>query len=208
MDFPDTLAEPLEVAPSAFDVAQMNFILTGLVVPRAIGWISTVSAAGVPNLAPYSFFTVASTSPPHLLFSSADAAKDSVVNARETGQFVANIADEDLVEELVASSAAVAPGVDEFQYAGLAAAASARVKPPRVARARAHLECEVRQFVEVGTSTLVIGEVVHIHVDPAIWAGGRVRADLLAPVARLGGSAYARLGEVFNRAMPAVNERG
>ncbi|MCX7326485.1 MAG: flavin reductase family protein [Hyphomicrobiales bacterium] len=208
MDFPDTLAAPLEVPPSAFDTAQMNFLLTGLVIPRVIGWISTISAAGVPNLAPYSFFTVASTEPPHLLYSAASATKDSVVNARETGQFVANIADQALVDALVASSAAVAPSVDEFQYAGLRSAPSARVRPPRVAMAKAHLECEVRQFVSVGSSTLVIGEIVHIHVDPAIWAGGRVQPNLLNPVARLGGSSYATLADVFSRPGPTINERG
>ena len=208
MEFPDTLTAPLEVPPSAFDTAQMNFLLTGLVIPRVIGWISTISSSGIPNLAPYSFFTVGSTEPPHLLFSSASATKDSVVNARETGQFVANIADQALIDTLVASSAAVAPFVNEFQYAGLLSAPSAKVKPPRVARAKAHLECEVRQFVNVGSSTLVIGEIVHIHVDPSIWAGGRVQPHLLNPVARLGGSNYAILGEVYSRTTPNINERG
>lgn len=208
MQFPEILDAPLEADPSVFDVTQMNFLLTGLVIPRVVGWISTISAEGVPNLAPYSFFTVASTSPPHLLFSSASASKDSVVNARETGQFIANIADQALVDVLVQTSAEVAPAVDEFGWAGVAAAPAAKVRPPRVARAKAHLECEVRQIVPVGTSTLVIGEVVHLHVDPSIWAEGRVQPRLLDPVARLGGSWYGSLGEVFSRPSPTIRERG
>lgn len=204
---PDLLTEPLEVDPSVFDATEMNFLLTGLVLPRAIGWISTISRDGVPNLAPYSFFTVASTAPPHLLFSSASETKDSVVNARDTGVFVANIADQSLVDRLVMSSAAVAPAVDEFSFAGLEAAPSVKVAAPRVARAKAHLECEVRQIVPVGTSTLVIGEVVHLHIDASIWDGGRVQPQLLNPVARLGGSNYATLGEIFSRPAPTINER-
>lgn len=205
---PDTLTEPMERAASTFSEAEMAFLLTGLVIPRVVGWISTLSATGVPNLAPYSFFTVASTDPPHLLFSCAQPTKDSVVNARATGQFVVNIADQALVDQLVRTGAAVASSTDEFRYAGLATAPSVRVRPLRVAAAKAHLECEVRQIVPVGTSQLVIGEIVHVHVDPSIWANGRVQAAQLNPVARLGGSQYAALGEIFNRAIPAVNDRG
>src|SRR5215470_13659139 len=116
---PETLTEPLEADPSTFDAAAMSFLLTSLIVPRAIGWISTISASGVANLAPFSYFTVASSQPPHLLFSSASAIKDSLVNARETGEFVANIADLSLLDGVVGSSAAVAPNVDEFHFTGL-----------------------------------------------------------------------------------------
>jgi flavin reductase (DIM6/NTAB) family NADH-FMN oxidoreductase RutF len=87
-------------------------------------------------------------------------------------------------------------------------APSVKVKPPRVKRAKAHFECVVRQIVPVGSSTVVFGEVVHIHIDPSVWSAGRVRPELLKPVARLGGSNYATLGEVFSRPAPAINERG
>ena len=205
---PDSLVQPMEVEPAVFDRAEMNHIMTGLVVPRPIGWISTVSRDGVANLSPFSFFTVASSFPPHVLYSSASETKDSAVNARETGEFVVNIADRSLIDALVGSSALVAPAVDEFELVGLERAPSMKVRPPRVARAKAHFECEVRQILPIGTSTVVIGEVVHIHIDPSIWANGRVQADLLDPVGRLGGSAYAGLGEIFNRRRPAVDERG
>lgn len=205
---PQTLTEPMEVDPSVYDAAEMNFLLTSLVVPRAIGWISSISEAGICNLAPFSFFTVASTDPPHLVFSVATKTKDSVVNAGGTGEFVANITDLSLLDEVVGSSAEVAPDRDEFELVGLEKMPSRRVKPPRVARAKAHFECEVRQLVSVGSSTLVIGQVVHMHINPGIWSDGRVRAELLNPVARLGGSMYATLGEMVSRKAPTISERG
>ncbi len=204
---PNTLTEPLEVDPAIFDVAEMNFLLTSLVVPRAIGWISTLSKEGIANLSPFSFFTVASSDPPHLLYSCSSETKDSVVNARQTGEFVANITDLALVDAVVGSSAAVRPETDEFALMDLEKMPSVRVKPPRVARAKAHFECQVRQIVPVGNSFIVIGQIVHMHVDPSVWSGGRVRAELLQPLARLGGSNYASLGEIFSRPAPTINER-
>jgi flavin reductase (DIM6/NTAB) family NADH-FMN oxidoreductase RutF len=205
---PDTLTEPLEADALSLNAPEMHFLLASLVLPRPIGWISTVSTSGIANLAPFSFFTVASANPPHLVFSSGSATKDTVINARETGEFVANIVDQTLVEEMVGSSAHVAPNVDEFELLKLEKTPSARVKAPRVKRAKAHFECAVRQFVPVGTATLVIGEVLHVHVDASVWSGGRVRAELLKPIARLGGSAYATLGDMFSRPAPTINERG
>ena len=204
---PEQLTEPLEVEPSNLDDHEMEYLLTGLIVPRAIGWISTISKEGIANLAPFSFFTVAASAPPHLVFSCATNTKDTLVNSRETGEFVANIADRSLIDFVVGTSAAVAASVDEFEYVGVDSVPSRRVKPPRVARAKAHLECEVRHILPVGNSFLVIGEVVHVHCDPSIWADGRVRPDLLQPVARLGGSYYASLGEIFRRPAPTINQR-
>jgi flavin reductase (DIM6/NTAB) family NADH-FMN oxidoreductase RutF len=205
---PETLTEPMEADPSIFDAAEINFLLTSLILPRPIGWISTVSASGIANLAPFSFFNVICAKPPYVMFSSGSDTKDSIVNVRQTGEFVANIVDLELVDQMVASSAAVAPDVDEFDFAGLEKALSVKVRAPRVKRAKAHFECVLRQVVPVGSSTAVFGEVVHIHIDPSIWAAGRVRAELLKPVARLGGSNYATLGEVFSRPTPTINQRG
>ncbi|NEI74550.1 flavin reductase family protein [Rhizobium lusitanum] len=198
----------MEIDPAIFDTAEMNFLLTSLVVPRAIGWISTISKEGIANLSPFSFFTVASTAPPHLLFSSASDTKDSVVNARETGEFVVNITDQSLLDVIVGSSAAVAPSVDEFELVGLERAPSVKVAAPRVARAKAHFECRLADIVTVGTSSLVIGEIIHLHCDPSIWSDGRVQPDLLRPLARLGGSKYASLGEIFSLPAPTIDERG
>jgi flavin reductase (DIM6/NTAB) family NADH-FMN oxidoreductase RutF len=205
---PAEMTEPLEVDPSLLDDHEMEYLLTGLIVPRAIGWISTISKDGIVNLAPFSFFTVAATEPPHLAISCGGSTKDTLVNSRETGEFVANIPDRSLIDFVVGSSAAVAPSVNEFELVGLESLPSKRVKPPRVALAKAHLECVVRQIVPVGTSFLIIGEIVHVHCEPSIWERGRVRPELLHPVARLGGSYYATLGEIFSRPAPTINERG
>jgi flavin reductase (DIM6/NTAB) family NADH-FMN oxidoreductase RutF len=204
---PEELDTHLEVDPKIWAPADINFVLTGLVVPRAIGWISTLSAAGVGNLSPFSFFTVAANDPPHVLFSVSPTTKDTLANARDTGEFVVNIAHRALVDQLVGSSAAVRPETDEFDLVALEKAPSRLVRPSRVAAARAHFECLTRQLVPVGRSVLVIGEIVHLHIAPDIWRGGRVRPELLDPVGRLAGSLYASLGEVFSRPMPTVNER-
>jgi flavin reductase (DIM6/NTAB) family NADH-FMN oxidoreductase RutF len=204
---PQDLDDHLEVDPKIWSPSDINFVLTGLVVPRAIGWISTVSAAGVGNLSPFSFFTVAANDPPHVLFSVSPTTKDTLANARETGEFVVNIASRPLMEQLVDSSAAVRPETDEFDLVGLERTPSKLVAPARVASARAHFECVSRQFVEVGKSMLVIGEIVHLHIAPEVWREGRVRPELLDPVGRLGGSLYTALGEIISRPMPAVDER-
>lgn len=204
---PQALQDHLEADPKIWAPADINFILTGLVVPRPIGWISTLSKDGVGNLSPFSFFTVAANEPPHVLFSISPTTKDTLENARETGEFVVNIASRPILDKLVASSAAVRPETDEFDLAGLDRAPSRRVKPFRVAAAKAHFECVTRQLVPVGRSMLVIGEIVHLHVAPEVWRDGRVRPELLEPVGRLGGSLYATLGELISIPMPAINER-
>lgn len=204
---PNDLNDDLEVDPKIWSPTDINFVLTGLVVPRPIGWISTLSKDGIGNLSPFSFFTVAANDPPHVLFSISPTTKDTLDNARDTGEFVVNIAHRAVLDQLVASSAAVRPETDEFDLTGLERAPSRLVKPPRVAAARAHFECLTRQLVPVGKSMLVIGEIVHLHIAPEIWRDGRVRPELLDPVGRLAGGLYATLGEILSRPMPAVNER-
>lgn len=204
---PQALLDHLEADPKIWEPADINFILTGLVVPRPIGWISTLSKDGVGNLSPFSFFTVAANDPPHVLFSISPTTKDTLANARETGEFVVNIASRPILDQLVASSAAVKPETDEFDLTGLERTPSRMVKPFRVAAAKAHFECVTRQLVPVGKSMLVIGEIVHLHVAPDVWRDGRVRPELLEPVGRLGGSLYTTLGELMSIPMPSVNER-
>lgn len=204
---PRELPDHLEVDPKIWESADINFVLTGLVVPRPIGWISTLSTDGIGNLSPFSFFTVAANDPPHVLFSISPTTKDTLANARDTGEFVVNIASRPILDQLVASSAAVKPETDEFDLAGLDRAPSKIVKPFRVAAAKAHFECLTRQLVPVGKSMLVIGEIVHLHIAPEVWRDGRVRPELLEPIGRLGGSLYSTIGDMMSIAMPAVNER-
>ncbi len=179
-------------------------LLTSLVVPRPIGWISTRSAAGRANLAPYSFFAALSGTPPLVgvsIGTRGGAPKDTLRNARETGAFCVNVVSEELLEAMSVTSAEVGPEVDEFALAGLRKADGTVVDVPRVAEAPAVLECALEKEVSLDPSsnTLLIGRVRAVHLSPALevdpehWA---VDPRSLRPVGRLGGDAYTLLGEV------------
>ncbi len=177
--------------------------MKALVVPRPIGWISSLNANGTPNLAPYSFFNLVA-SPPHIVAFSSGRRKDSQSNIEETGEFVCNLATEDLRHAVNDSAAHVGPDVDEFELAGLEPAPSTLVKPPRVAAAKVHLECVYLQTVPLrgqdGADTvwsLVLGEVVGVHIDDAFIKDGIVQTGAMAPLARLGYLDYGVLGDVF-----------
>ena len=163
-----------------------------LVAPRPIGWVSTVSAAGIPNLAPYSFFNAVGDSPPMIAFSSSGR-KDSLVNAEATGEFVWNMATRALAEAMNASSASVSPETDEFGLAALETAPSRLVTPPRVAASPAALECRLLQIVRLydldGQETsnrLVIGQVVGVHIDRAYLRDGLFDTGAAHPIMRAG----------------------
>jgi len=178
-----------------------------LIVPRPIGWISTVSMAGVLNLAPYSFFNGVSTDPHIVMFASAGR-KDSQRNAEETGQFVCNLASWDQREAMNTSSATVGPEIDEFALAGLETEPSRLVKPPRVKGAPAHFECVWLQTVPLSardgrhTYDLVLGEVIGIHIDDRFVADGMVDTAAMKPIARLGYHDYSVVDEVFTLKRP------
>lgn len=199
---PPILDRPLELDPGDWPSRQVYFLMTGLVVPRPIAWVSTVDADGVRNVAPHSYFNVVAHDPPHVVFSSSGE-KDTLRNVRATGEFVVNIVTMDVVEVMNFTSTDFPGDEDEFDWAGLEAVPSARVTPPRVAQAAAHLECEVRDVVPVGNGNLVIGQVVHLHVAERVWRDGRVDPELLDPVCRLAGTRYARLGPVFKLPRPS-----
>ena len=165
-----------------------------LVAPRPVGWISTVSTAGVPNLAPYSFFNAIADRPHYVMFSSGGF-KDSVRNITETGEFVCSLATFDLRFEVNGSAAVVAPGVDEFALTGLTPAPSRFVKPPRVKESPAAIECRHWKTVELPESSnqrryVVFGEVVGIYIDDAFIRDGRVDTGAMRPIARLGYKDY------------------
>ncbi|MGV8997915.1 MAG: flavin reductase family protein [Parvibaculaceae bacterium] len=179
-----------------------------LIVPRPIGWISTISKDGVLNLAPYSFFNGVSADPHIVMFASAGR-KDSQRNAEETGEFVCNLAGFDQRDEMNATSATVGPEVDEFVLAGLATSPSRLVRPPRVAGAPAHLECVYLQTVPMiardgrHSYDLVLGEVIGIHIDDRFVADGKVDTAAMRPIARLGYHDYAVVDEVFSLKRPS-----
>lgn len=197
----------MEIVMQDRDPIMNHKLLTGLVAPRPIGWISTVGEDGVLNLAPYSFFNVVSSSPATLMFSGGrrdGVPKDSVINAVASGEFVANIASRALMHEMNQTSIESSLDHDEFAFAGLEAAASTHVKPPRVAAAPVAFECRVVHTFELPNSnTVVFGEVVVAHVDDALMLeNGRVDTAALDPLARLAGTAYATLGEILNVERP------
>lgn len=177
--------------------------IKALIVPRPIGWISTVSRAGVVNLAPYSFFNGVAADPTVVMFSSAGK-KDSQLNAEETGEFVCNLATWDIREAMNVTSAGVAPEVDEAALAGLDMAPSRLVAPPRVAASPVHLECVYLDTVPIrqrdGTAhvyEMVLGEVVGVHIDDRFIRDGRVDVAAMKPLARLGYQDYGVIDALF-----------
>ncbi|MFC4785124.1 flavin reductase family protein [Nocardioides sp. MAHUQ-72] len=160
-------------------------LLTALVVPRPIAWISTVDADGVGNLAPHSFFNVACARPPIVSFTSVGD-KDTLANVVATGEFVVNLATEPLMALVNDSSARFDPGVDEAAALGIAREASELVAPPRVADSPASLECTLHSTLELGDSTLVLGDVVAITVLEEALVDGHPAMEHLRPVSRLG----------------------
>jgi flavin reductase (DIM6/NTAB) family NADH-FMN oxidoreductase RutF len=180
-----------------------------IVAPRPIGWISTLSVAGVANLAPYSFFNALNYHPPLIGFASVGH-KDSLTNAEATGEFVWNLATRDLAEAMNATSAMVAASVDEFALGDLATAPSRVVAPPRVAASPVSFECKVTQIVRLttkeGTDTdswFVIGEVVGVQIDTAMLEDGVYQTARARPILRGGGPTdYFEVGERFGMRRP------
>ncbi len=181
-----------------------------IVAPRPIGWISTLDAAGTPNLAPYSFFNAVADSPPIVMFSSAGM-KDSASHALARGEFVWNLATWDLREAMNQSSAVLARGQSEFAFAGLQSAPSRMVAPPRVAATPVAFECVVTQTIELTDAAsrpidrhLVLGQVVGVHLDERfILDDGRVDTAAMRPIARSGYlDEYSVVDEVFHMARP------
>jgi flavin reductase (DIM6/NTAB) family NADH-FMN oxidoreductase RutF len=197
-----------DIASVAIDPAKQTprenyFLLTNLVVPRPIAWVSTLGAGGVRNLAPHSYFNIVSTDPPILHFTQTGR-KDTLTNVEASGEFVISVVSSELVEPMNTTAADFPPTEDEFTWARVEAAASTLVGPPRVAAARAAFECRVRTILEMGNGNMVFGDVLLVHLDEAILGeGGRIDLPALAPVGRLGGSAYAVVTDVFKLPRPA-----
>lgn len=175
---------------------QIGPFLNALVIPRPIAWVSTRSRAGVDNVAPHSYFTIAPNQPPIVQFVSMGD-KDSLRNVRETGEFVVNITTSDLADAINVTATDYPPAMSEFDAAGLAREASLRVQPPRVAASPVAIECIAAGEHRFPHSTVVFGEVVHIAINPAVMRDDRVVAELLDPLARLGRSDWMRFGEPF-----------
>jgi flavin reductase (DIM6/NTAB) family NADH-FMN oxidoreductase RutF len=187
------------------------------VIPRPIGWISTISKAGVHNLAPFSQFQMLTFNPPYVMFSanqnSRGKPKDSITNAEETGEFVWNMATYDLREAVNKSAEEVPPEVDEFELAGVTKVLSNAVKPCRVAEAPVHFECKYHQTIRLpgngllGTADIAIGRVVGIHIkDEVIGSDGKIDVLKIRPIARLGYHDYTTIDSIFSMMIPGGNK--
>jgi flavin reductase (DIM6/NTAB) family NADH-FMN oxidoreductase RutF len=186
--------------------------LTALVVPRPIGWISTIGPNGIVNLAPYSFFNMVSAYPPFVIFSGGPR-KHSQTNAEANGEFVYSMATYELKDQMNATSAEFAADISESEAVGLEMAASRVVKPPRVARSPVAMECKYYKSVELigsdgrlNPSTIVIGEVVRVHIDDSLIVNGIVDIRRARPVARLGYLDYCVVDETFSIMRPKLPE--
>jgi flavin reductase (DIM6/NTAB) family NADH-FMN oxidoreductase RutF len=188
------------------------------VIPRPIGWISTISREGVHNLAPFSQFQNLTFDPPYVMFASNQETtgrrKDSVVNAEQTGEFVWNMATYELREAVNKSAEEVPPDVDEFDLAGVTKAASQIVKACRVAESPVHFECAYHQTIRLpgngtmGTVDIVFGRVIGIHIkDQVIGADGKIDVLKIRPIARLGYHDYTSVESVFEMIIPGNDKR-
>ena len=193
--------------------AESYSTLNAIVVPRPIGWISTLSEGGVPNLAPYSFFNAVAYSPPQVMFAATSShafggLKDAVADAQATGEFVVNVATWELREQMNASSVPAPREVDEFEYAGLTKADSRLVRCPRVAESPVHLECRYTRSVEMlsndpdDPNTVVFGEVIGVHIDERVLTDGRIDFLKLRPVGRLGYRDFVEVDSRFSMPRP------
>lgn len=188
-------------------------VLTGVVVPRPIAFVSTVSPEGVTNLAPYSFFNAVASNPPTIVFSSSRRAghkeKDTLANVEATGEFVVNVVVDDIAEAMNRTAAEFPAAVSEFEVAGLTPAASVKIRPPRVAESPVNMECRLQQVINLGAGEqqhgLVIGEVVLLHIRDDLIDGHRINHHLLKPTGRLAGSMYCHTAEVFEMVRPVYD---
>lgn len=202
----------MEIKPDSHSWKSAYKILIGSVLPRPIGWISTSNNQGQPNLAPFSFFNVVCANPPTVLFcpmvrSVDNQVKDTLQNIRENGEFVVNIVSGELVEEMNKTSVEAPFGVNEFDYAGLTPALSSVVTPPRVAESPIHFECKLHQIIDIsqepGGGSIVIGTVVHMHIDEKMLIGDdKIDLAKLNPIGRLAGNSYVRVTDIFDLERP------
>jgi len=202
----------LELDPSTLSHQSIYKILTGSILPRPIGWISSIDLEGRPNLAPFSFFNVVCSNPPTLLFCPMirgmdSSPKDTLNNMRQTGEFVVNIVTEDLLKAMNDTSIEAPSEFNEFEFAGLTLSPSVTVRPPRVLESPIHFECKVNQILDInnapGGGSIVIGTITHIHAEERVMLGtDKINLTALQPIGRLMGAAYCRVEQVVELDRP------
>lgn len=202
----------MELNPTSVPWQTINKLMAGSILPRPIGWISTRSKSGLPNLAPYSFFNMVCANPPSVVFapmirSTDGRPKDTLNNIKENGEFVVNIVTEELAEAMNRSSQETTAEVNEFELAGVTPTNSRTIKAPRVAESPINFECKVRDILEIndqpGGGYLVTGIIVHLHVDDGVMLGtDKINLAALKPIGRLAGGAYVRMSDIFHMERP------
>ena len=200
------------VDPSGNNSLDIYKLMTGAIVPRPIAFVSTVSADGVFNLAPFSFFTGISANPPVICFCPmirADGTrKDTLRNIEEAREFVVNIVSEETAERMNLCAPEYPPDVDEFQISGLTPVPSDLVRAPRVGESRVNMECRLLQIVDVSTrpmgGSLVLGEILRFHVDDALFENYKIDPEKLRPIGRMGGPTYTRTTDRFEMDRPSA----
>ena len=201
----------MQIDVAAANVVEVYQLLVGIVTPRPIAWVTTISPAGVVNLAPFSFFNAFGANPPIVVFSPTlrrdGSKKDTLLNLESHPEFVLNAATAPLAEKVNLSSAELPPDESEFPLTGLTAVPSAKVKPPRVAESPVSMECKVRQIIPCGTgpiaANLVIGEALVMHIsDDVLDEKRRIDPRKLRTVARLGGDYWCHTSDLFQLKRP------
>ena len=201
----------MKIDPNNFE--NFNRVLTGVIVPRPIAFVSTVSPEGIVNLAPFSFFNAVSYAPPTVVVSISRSAgwkeKDTLANIEATGEFVANIVVDNIAEAMNTTAAEYPADVDEFDVSGLTSAPSELVEPPRVAESPVNMECRLVQVVPIGSGNnqhgLVIGEIVMMHIRDDIINGHRIDQAKLKATGRLAGNMYCHTLDTFELVRPTYD---
>ena len=188
--------------PSKIPFQETHKLMIGSIIPRPIAFVSTQSNNGKNNVAPFSYFNGVCSKPPTIMFAPARRGwdgeeKDTLINIRDTEEFVVNIVSESFAEKMVMCSTDFGSDVDEFEISGLTPTNSQKIKPPRVGEAKISFECKLNQIVEIGDGTagsgfVVIGTIVLFHIDDGIYDNGRILTDKLEPLGRLAGNWYTR----------------
>ena len=202
----------MQLDPESLAVRDRYLLMIATILPRPIAWVGTVSPDGIPNLAPFSFFTGICANPMTVCFAPVNdrhgKKKDTLINIELTKQFTVNIVNEANAEKMNQTSAPYPYGVNEFEKCGVTAVDSLKVKPPRVKESPVSYECELDQIVRVGegalAGNLVIGKVVMFHCEDALYNAGKIKHQDIHAIGRMEGSWYARTNDAFELPRPEV----
>lgn len=200
----------IKIDPANLQRAEAHALLVGAIGPRPIAFVSTVGEQGIPNVAPFSFFTALAVKPAVVGFAVArqrdGQKKDTLINIEETKEFVINVVTEELAQAMNLTSGEYAYEVDEFKVAHLTPASSDLIKPPRVAESPINLECKLLQILEFGQSpaltSFIIGEVLRVHIQENVCEGGVIKALKLKAIGRLGEDFYCKTRDIFEMKRP------